>query len=136
MARGPKKKTKQGKRLERLRGSDSGASGGKPRHKLDVRIDKAQQAWAQRRYDDAIRLYERALERDPTNAVLLVDVARAYALRFRYADAEKLTDRARNLHPNNAELQRMLGRSYVQLQQFDRAIECYREALELEPAAR
>lgn len=30
-----------------------------------------------RRYDEAIRLYERALEAQPTNAVLLIDVARA-----------------------------------------------------------
>jgi tetratricopeptide (TPR) repeat protein len=135
MARGPRKKTKPNKRLEPRRGLDARASGDKPRHKPDVRIDKAQQAWEQRRFDEAIRLYERALERDPTNAVLLVDVARAYALRFRFADAEKLADRARNLHPDNAELQRMLGRSYVQLQQFDRAIECYRHALDLEPEA-
>ena len=135
MARGPKKKIRkpnhQGPR--RAPGADADR---KPRHPPDPRIDKAQQAWERRRYDDAIRLYEQALERAPTNAVLLVDVARAYALRFRYADAERLADRARNLHPENAELRRMLGRSYVQLQQFDRAIECYHQALELEPTGR
>jgi tetratricopeptide (TPR) repeat protein len=135
MARGPKKKESKGRRRGSA-GRTSPAAQGRPRHKPDLRIDKAQQAWEQRRYDEAIRLYERALERDPTNATLLVDVARAYALRFRYADAERLTGRACNLHPDDPELQRMLGRSYAQLQQFDRAIECYRRALELEPAGR
>ena len=106
-----------------------------PRHKPDVRIDKAQIAWEQRRYDEAIWYYERALARDPNNPVLLVDVARAYALRFRYADAEKLVNLAQSLYPNDAHLQQMLGRSYVQLQQFDRAIACYRRALELIPAS-
>jgi tetratricopeptide (TPR) repeat protein len=102
-------------------------------HAADPRIDQAQEAWAQRRYDDSIRLYERALQRAPTNAVLLVDLARAYALRFRFGEAETLVDRASRLHPDDARLQRMLGRSYVQLQQFDRAIHCFQRSLELEP---
>jgi tetratricopeptide (TPR) repeat protein len=107
-----------------------------PRHKPDVRIDKAQLAWQQRRYDEAIWYYERALARDPHNAVLLVDVARAYALRFRYADAEKLIRLAQSLYLNDGHLQQMLGRSYVRIQQFDRAIACFERALALTPAAR
>ena len=53
----------------------------------------------ERRYDEAIWYYERALARDPRNPVLLVDVARAYALRYRYADAEKLVELAESLYP-------------------------------------
>jgi tetratricopeptide (TPR) repeat protein len=104
-----------------------------PRHKPDVRIDKAQRAWDERRFDEAIWYYERALARDPQNPVLLVDVARAYALRYRYADSEKLVDLAQSLHPDDAHLQQMLGRSFVRIQQFDRAIACYQRSLELAP---
>lgn len=104
-------------------------------HKPDVRIDKAQQAWSERRYDDALHFYEQALSRNPRNAVLLVDVARAYALRYRYADAERLTALAQSLHPDDARLQQMLGHSYVLVQQFDRAIACYRRSLELDPSS-
>jgi tetratricopeptide (TPR) repeat protein len=103
------------------------------RHKPDVRIDKAQHAWQQRRFDEAIWYYERALARDPHNPVLLVDVARAYALRYRYADSEKLVELAQSLHPNDAYLQQMLGRSFVRIQQFDRAIACYQRSLDLAP---
>ena len=67
--------------------------------------------------------------------MLLVDLARAYALRFRYADAEKLVDLAESLYPNDAQLQQMFGRSYVELQQFDRAIACYRRSLEIAPSS-
>jgi tetratricopeptide (TPR) repeat protein len=105
-------------------------------HRPDVRLDKAQKAWDARQYDEAIWFYERALARDPDNAVLLADVARAYAMRFRYADAEKLVERAQSLHSDDAHLQQMLARSYVQIQQFDRAIACYGRALELAPSAR
>jgi tetratricopeptide (TPR) repeat protein len=111
------------------------ADGTKPRHKPDVRINKAQALWDRRLYDEAIWQYERALARDPHNPVLLVDVARAYALRFRYADAEKLVELAQRLHGEDAYLQQMLGRSYVLLQQFDRAIACYRRSLELATAS-
>lgn len=97
----------------------------------EVRVGEAQKAWSEGRFDDAIWLYERALARQPTNAVLLVDLARAYGLRFRHADAEVIVDRACRLHPKNANLQRMLGRSYVRLQQFDRAISCFCQALEI-----
>jgi tetratricopeptide (TPR) repeat protein len=106
-----------------------------PRHKPDINIDKAHVAWGQRRFEEAIAHYERALAADPQNPVLLVDVARAYALRYRYADAETLIERAQALHHNDADFQEMLGRSYVQIQQFDRAIACYRRALELGPTS-
>ena len=92
--------------------------------------------WRQQKFDDAIWHYERALARNPQNAILLVDVARAYALRYRYEDAEKLVDQACVLYPDNARLQCLLGESYVQIQQFDRAIACYRRSLELAPILR
>ena len=38
-----------------------------------------------------------------------------------------------HLHPNDAQLQQMLGYSYMQIQQFDRAIACFRRSLELVP---
>src|SRR6478672_11383855 len=82
-----------------------------PHNIPDVRINKAQTAWNRGDYEEAIWWYERALARDPHNAVLLVDVARAYALRFRFADAEKLVNLAESLYPDNAQLQQMIGRS-------------------------
>jgi tetratricopeptide (TPR) repeat protein len=101
----------------------------------DVRIDKAQAAWQRGLFEEAIWFYERALARDPHNPILLVDVARAYALRYRFADAEKLINLATALHPDDARLQRMLGHSYQQLQQFDRAIDCFSRSLAIDPGS-
>src|SRR5688500_15828156 len=119
--------------IKRAAASQAGGGPALPRHKPDVRIDKAQNLWEQRRFDEAIWYYERALARDPQNPVLLVDVARAYALRFRYADAEKLVNLAQALHPDDARLQQMLGRSYTLIQRFDQAIACYERSLDLDP---
>ncbi len=115
--------------------SSGGPGGRSPRHKPDPDIDRAHVAWGQHRYDLAIHHYERALARDPHNAVLLVDVARAYALRYRFGDAERLIDLAKRLYPSDVDLQRMLGRSFVQIQQYDRAIVCFRRALDLQPTS-
>jgi tetratricopeptide (TPR) repeat protein len=142
MGRKPHKKTprqkppSQSQRLNaqarRLEAAPSAGVNGLGR-KLDVRVDKAQLAWEQGRYDDAIRHYEAALTRSPRNQVLLVDLARAYALRFRYADAERLISLAQSLYPDDGRLQQRLGRSFVMVQQFDRAVVCYRRCLELNP---
>lgn len=105
----------------------------KPRHKPDPQIDLAQAAWAKGHFEDAIRLYEQALARDPGNPVLMVDVARAYALRYRFEDAEKLINRANALHDSDADFQCMLARSYEHLQHYDQALACYQRALEREP---
>lgn len=118
-----------------MRAAGDGAARSLPRHNPDPRIDKAQLAWDEGRFDEAIWFYERALARDPRNAVLLTDVARAYALRYRYSDAERLIIQAEKLYPDDARLQEMLGRSFAMLQQFDRAIVCYRRFLELSPIA-
>ena len=104
-----------------------------PRHKPDHRIDKAQRLWKELNYDEAIWHYERALARDPHNPILLVDVSRAYALRYRFADAQKLVDLANALHPGDGHLQQMLGNSYLQIQQYDKSIACFQRSLELWP---
>jgi tetratricopeptide (TPR) repeat protein len=136
MGRGPKKSSGRGD----LSGSQRGSSAGRPGAKnqktaeaIAIRVQKAQLAWQRRQYDDAIRHYEQALALAPTHPVLLVDLARAYALRYRFADAEELVERACRLHPDDAKLQMMLGRSFFMLQQFDRAIDCFRRALEIGP---
>ena len=144
MARKPNKKGSRRKppsvgqrrkaEAKRAAARGTGPAGQSPRSpNVDLRVSKAQAAWDQHRYDEAIWQYERALARDPHNPVLLTDVARAYALRFRFADAEKLVDLANSLHPDDARLQEMLGHSYEQIKQFDRAIACLRRSLELAP---
>lgn len=137
MARKPNKPRPHAPTNRRAASSGKASSGKsaspQPRHQPDVRIDRAQDAWTARQFDEAIRLYESALARDPQNPVLLVDVARAYALRYRAADAEKLVELAERLYPGDAHLQLMLGRSYVMLQHYDRAIACFERALQLAP---
>src|SRR3954463_3781205 len=82
MARKPNRKPPRRKPPsvnQRLRAQAKSASAngkggpGQAGNRLDVRIDKAQKAWDERRYVEAIWYYERALAHDPNNPVLLAD---------------------------------------------------------------
>lgn len=107
----------------------SGSVDSKTAQQIQARIQKAQVAWQQRQFDEAIIFYEQALKLAPTHAGLMVDLSRAYALRYRFDEAEEIVNRACRLHPDDPTLQIMLGRTYFMIQQFDRAIECFRTAL-------
>jgi len=128
MARGKKKQPNNPRKKP---AQPKAKQGGTPA--ADPDVAKAHRAWERREFDRAITLYERALKRDPANAVLLIDTARACALRYRYVDAELLIERACRRYPDDARLQVMLGQSFEQVQQFDRAIACLERALELDP---
>jgi tetratricopeptide (TPR) repeat protein len=132
MAQHPRKKLKTSNNRSDARSRRSGSVDGKTAQQIQTRIQKAQAAWETRQFDEAITCYEQALKLAPTHAGLMVDLSRAYALRYRYEDAEALVERACRLHPDDATLQIMLGRTYFLIQQFDRAIECFQQALSLD----
>jgi tetratricopeptide (TPR) repeat protein len=93
----------------------------------------AREAWERNQYEQTIALYEQALRRDPKNHLLLVDLARAYGLRYRFEEAEQMLDRVVRLYPRNAKVRSMVARSYSMISRPAQAIEHYERALELNP---
>lgn len=137
MAQRPRKKLKSAELSKGRSDAGSRRSGpvngnSKTAQQIQARIQKAQVAWQQRQFDAAITCYEQALKLAPTHSGLMVDLSRAYALRYRFGEAEELVNRACLLHPDDPMLQIMLGRTYFMIQQFDRAIECFQTALKFE----
>jgi len=83
--------------------------------------------------EHTIALYERALDRDPNNHLLLFDLARAYAERGWRGRTGQMLERVLGLYPNSATVQFKAARLYGQSDGQIAAIKCYRRALELEP---
>ena len=93
----------------------------------------ARQAWERHQYDRTISLYKEALRRNPTSFELLVDLARAYGLRYRLAEAEDLLDRAVRLHPRSAKVYILVARSYSMIGRPLQAVEHFVRALDFGP---
>lgn len=101
--------------------------------RCDALARSAQQAWERRKYEQAIDLYEQALRRNPQGFYLLVDLARAYGLRYRMDEAEEMLQRLLGLAPRSAKVRHMVARSYSMIQRPTQAIEHYERAIELGP---
>jgi tetratricopeptide (TPR) repeat protein len=80
-----------------------------------------------------IGLYERALDRDPENHLLILDLARAYAEACRGINAKNMLERVLALHPKSAVVRAKVAQLYAQLRCPRRALDHYRKVLELDP---
>jgi Tfp pilus assembly protein PilF len=101
--------------------------------KSEALARSARDAWERHQYEQTISLYEQALRRDPKNHLLLIDLARAYGLRYRLPEAEQMLDRALRLYPKSGKVRSMVAASFVMIGRPAQAIEHYRRALELDP---
>jgi tetratricopeptide (TPR) repeat protein len=87
----------------------------------------------QRRYDDALAAYSKAIEIGPDSVLAWQGRAKAYRLKGDLDAATKDITRALQINPNSAGLRNDLGLIFVQRRQFDRAVEQYDAALRLSP---
>ena len=86
------------------------------------------------RAQDALAAYQQALQRDPTHALALFDVAR---LRWRLGDPEFSAelDAAQTAHPLSATAPSLRGQLFLRAQRYPEAAEAYALALQRAPNA-
>jgi tetratricopeptide (TPR) repeat protein len=91
----------------------------------------ARRAWAQRRYDEALRLFDHAVRVEKSNLRVLVDAARAHGFRYQYLRAEQLTDWLLESAPKRADAWLWAGETYRMIARLDRAAECFERSCQL-----
>lgn len=91
-------------------------------------FEEAAEAWRQQDYPRTIELLERANRAAPTQIGILLDLARAYGLRYQFQKAEERFERAIRLAPGRAEILAEAGRRSLEFghdematRYFDRA---------------
>lgn len=94
--------------------------------------DEGARAASQGRFDEAVRLYERALRRTPETAELRLALGRALTRTGRSQRAEAELLRAERLAPESAEIAFELGNFYVAQGEAQAAIQWYDQALRLD----
>jgi adenylate cyclase len=90
----------------------------------------------ERRFDDAIAEFERALALDPSLAEVYGSLGHTYSDIGQYEKAIEFLDRAIRLSPQNQDLAFWYsgkGRAYFGLEQYDHAIEWTRRAIAINP---
>ena len=81
----------------------------------------------------AIKKYQRAIERDPTDAEAHFNLGVLYFAREKGAEAMALFEKALELRPDYPEAHLLLGMEYHYRGQFDEALGRYHTALQLKP---
>lgn len=95
--------------------------------------DASQKCWKRFRINCTIALYERALDRDSENHLLILDLARAYAVARRSADAQVMLRRVLTLYPASALVRAKAAQIYARLRCPQEALDHYHKAVELNP---
>ncbi len=96
-------------------------------------------------YEEALTLFNKAIELSPEYALAYTGKATSYLLLYQYkhldmdtalAEAENALEKAHQLDPDQAELYATKGLMYTYLKQYDKAEEHYIKALDLNPNLR
>jgi len=97
-------------------------------------FEGARTALAAKNYDEAIRLFKEAAEKDPTQHVIFANLADAYAQSKKYDDAAAAYNKAIELKPDEAAYYNNLGIVLANANKIDDATKSLQKAAELNPA--
>lgn len=86
---------------------------------------------SQKNYEQAILSYKHAAELDVNNPDVMMSLAVAYLRTNRSAPAKDLLTAVTQLQPNNSSARQYLGYCFLRLDDVDRSIENYKEAIKI-----
>lgn len=97
-------------------------------------FEGARAAMATKNYDEAIRLFKEASEKDPTQHVIFANLADAYSQAKKYDDAQAAYNKAIELKPDESAYYNNLGIVLANANKIDEATQKLQKAAELNPA--
>ena len=101
---------------------------------IKASFDGGRAAMVAKNYDEAIRLFKEAAEKDPTQHVIYANLADAYSQSKKYDDAAAAYDKAIELKPDEAAYYNNLGIVLANAGKIDEATQKLQKAAELNPA--
>jgi tetratricopeptide (TPR) repeat protein len=96
-------------------------------------FEAAKTALAAKNYDEAIRLFKEAAEKDPTQHVIYANLADAYSQQKKYDESIEAYKKAIELKPDEAAYYNNLGIAYGNANKIDDATQSLQKAAELNP---
>src|SRR5437899_7908742 len=96
-------------------------------------FEQARTAMISKNYDEAIKLFQEAADKDPTQHVIFANLADAYSQAKKYDDAAKAYNKAIELKPDEAAYYNNLGSVQGNAGKIDDATKALQKAAELNP---
>lgn len=121
--------------VKSIGGSTSAQSTEENRLKAENLKTEGNQLMKDEKYEEAIKCYTKAMELDSTNAVFPCNRAAAHSKKGDHQKAIEDCQKALTLDPNYGKAYGRMGLSYHNLNNLEKAKECYTKALELEPGS-
>jgi tetratricopeptide (TPR) repeat protein len=94
----------------------------KPNQAIQRLYREAEEAWGRQDYQKSISLIEQATRKEPSNVLLLLDLARAYGRRYDYPAAERYIEKAVQISQGRAQTLGEAGRVCLEFDNPDMAI--------------
>jgi tetratricopeptide (TPR) repeat protein len=94
----------------------------KPNQAIQRLYREAEEAWGSQDYQKSISLIERATRKEPSNPVLLLDLARAYGRRYNYPAAARYIEKAVQISQGRAHTLGEAGRICMEFGNLDMAL--------------
>lgn len=114
-------------------GREASRKSAKPVSRDLPELQKARALWIRNRFPEALRLFQKAVRKEPANTMALVDAARAFGARYEFEQAEEYLRRLIELSDGRAELLEMAGQSYRMIGRPGPAIDCLEQAVAATP---
>jgi Flp pilus assembly protein TadD len=94
-------------------------------------LQQARQLWSQRRWDEALAAFDKAVAEEKHNARVMVDAARAYGSRYDFDRADALLQHLISLEPGDPTILAHVGESYRLMSRYREALRCFERVYEL-----
>lgn len=98
-------------------------------------FQEAVEAWKRQEYQQTIDTLERAARLDPANVRILLDLGRAYGLRYNYGEAERCLEKAVRVAPQRMEALAEAGRRCQEFGSYEMAKRYFERAAEQKGSA-
>src|ERR1043165_9304142 len=97
---------------------------------IEVLLQEAVEAWKRREYEESIELLNKARTRDPHDSSVLLELGRAYGMRYDYANAERSFEMAIRASSRQTEMLIAAGRRCQEFGRDEMAWHYFERALE------
>jgi Tfp pilus assembly protein PilF len=94
-------------------------------------LARATALWRERKFEDALRCFRKAVRQSPNDVSVLIDAGRALGARFQMDRSTALLNKASRLGSRRADVQYEVGKSFRMLRRVAEAETCFRRACAL-----